>query len=373
MAITAGTSPGAAAGRDPVDRAVRITTSDLITVQSFYRSRPDTSGRDDALDQQLWGFTADSSLPISDARAQLEYSLWVPPGGVEDGFGDENNRLVRLRLNDQRRFFDYGANFFAVGEAFASNALARERLDTLGLPGIGSGSEFWVTGRLPGVGVKPRFRRLEKTQGNANLLNETFGLTSGHGLLGTRLTYLLESSRSSTWYEEAAAPAHTRDAAVATVSMQAADWNLYFKNLRFDEQFEAGRLETGSVWEMGGRFDLIRGLTLTPLLTDSLRDVGALDCLHATTARLAFHTTWLEPVDVNLQVQRHWRDTLDGNTIEDLAADLKLRTPLKLWERIPHSLVVTASVGYRGLQGVAAPLPEEGVSFRLTLDFQPGG
>jgi hypothetical protein len=353
---------------------VRITSSDLIAIQSYYHRRvEDAAGSEPSLEQQLWGFTADSSLPVSAARARLEYSVWMPPGSAQDGFGDEQNRLIRLRLNDHRRFFDYGANFFAVGEAFAQNAMARERLNASGLPGAGEGAELWVAGRVPGVGIKPRFRRLAKSLGNATLINETYGVAYDHGIGGrSRLLYLLESSDASTWFEDPMVAGQLRESEAATVTMRTSAWTMFLKNLRFDEEFEAGRRETGSVWELGGTLNVFAGLSLSPLLSNQIRDVGADDYLHASSAGLTLHTTWIEPMAVDLHLQRNRRDTLQGTGFEGTAADLKVRTPLWLWDRTLPGIVMIASLGYRGMEGLAGPVPEEGMSFRLTVDFQPG-
>jgi hypothetical protein len=358
---------------EPVDHVVNITSSDLIAIQSFYHRRVNNDVvRNTTLEQQLWGFTADSSLPVSAAHAQLEYSVWVPPGSGQETFGDERNRLVRLRLNDHRRYVDYGANFFAVGEAFVGNPLTQERLNVGGLPGPGDGTELWVAGKWPGVALKPRFRRLEKTQGSANLVDETFGLSYDHGIGGTsRLIYLLESTDSSTWFEDALGAGFARDSAAATVRMRASRWTVFVKNLRFGEQFDAGRRETGSLWEFGGTLNVVNGLTVSPLLTDQVRDVGADDYLRFTNAGLTLQTSWIDPVIVNLQLQCNRRQALDGSTFEGTTANLNLRAPLRLWDRSPPGLGMTASVGYRGMRGLANPAPDEGMSFRLTVDFQP--
>jgi hypothetical protein len=374
VAITAGATAGARPDTEPVDRVVDITSWDRIAIRSYLQRRTRNDGAaDSTLEQRLWGFTADSSLPISAAHAQLEYSVWMPQGSSQDGLADEQNRLVRLRLNDRRRYFDYGANLFAVGDAFVQNPIARERLNAAGLPGPGEGSEVWLAGRLPKLGIKPRFRRLEKTQGAMNLTNETIGLAYDHGFgKRSRLMYLLESSDSSTWFDEVTTAGHDRQAATATVRMQNAGWNLFFKNGVFDEAFNAGREESGSLWEVGGTLTAFTGLTVSPLFTGQIRDVGADDELRVTTAGLTLHTTWIDPVALNLNVQCNRRDNHNGTTFEGTAADLNLRTPVRLWERTPASMMMTATLGYRGMEGLANPAPEEGVSFRLTLDLDLG-
>lgn len=355
-----------------MDRVVDIAASDLLAIRSFYQRRvEDRIGRDDILQHQLWGFTANSELPVSGAHAQLEYSIWMPEGSGQDGFADEQNRLVRLRLNDRLHFVNYGANFFSVGNAFVQNPMARERLNAAGLPGPGEGAEVWVSGRLPRLGVEPRFRRVEKSHGNADIVNETFGLAFGHGLAGkSRLSYLLEQTDASTWFEEAAA-GQVRESATATVRLQSVGWNLFFKNGIFDEQFAAGRQESGSLWELGGALNVIEGLSLAPVFTGQVRSVGAAD-LQTSSAGLTLRTSWIDPVAVDLHVQRNRRHNLDGSTFQGTAANLNLRTPLRLWERSPAKMVMTATVGYRGMQGLANPAPEEGMSFRVTVDFNPG-
>ena len=359
--------------RKPVDKVIDVTSSELIAIRSYYQRRFDKlPGAEDGQERQLWGFTADSTLPVSAARAQLEYSIWVPESNGGEGFADEQNRLVRLRLNDQRRHFDYGANFFSVGDAFVHNPIARARLDAAGLPGPGDGSEVWLAGRVPKVGLEPRFRRLAKTQGDMNLINETLGLAFDHGLGGaTRLMYLLESSTATTWFDDSGAAGHGREAAMATLRMQRQGWNVFLRNGVFDEEFAAGRRESGTAWEAGGTWNVLSGLTLNPLFTGQTREIGPRD-LRTTTTALTLHTTWIDPLAVNLHLQCNRRHELDGSTFQGTSADLNLRAPLRLWERAPRNLTMTATVGYRGMEGLANPVPEEGMSFRLTVDFNPG-
>lgn len=357
---------------EPVDRVISITASEAVDVQSFYRRRTgNDAGTDGSLEQELLGLTAESELPVSAARAQFEYSVWMPSGRGQDGFADDRNRLLRLRLNDHHRYADYGANFFAVGEAFASNTISRERLNAAGLRGPGEGAEFWITGRLPGLALKPRFRRLEKSQGAASLVHETFGLSYDLRLGdGPRMMYVLESSESSSEQENAATTG-SRQAAAAMLKMQSPAWSMFLKNSWFDEHLPAGRQETGSVWELGGNLRVFDGLTLSPLVVDQVRDVGSQDYLRATSARLTLHTTWIDPLALDLQLQRNRRSAPDARPFRATRADLKLRAPLRLWEQAPERLFMTATVGYRGMQGLDDPSPEEGMSFRLTFDFRP--
>ncbi len=355
---------------DPIDRVVDVTSSDLIAIQSFYQRRvQDDAARDDSAEQQLWGFTADSSLPVSAARAELEYSVRMPQGDEQEGFAEQQNRLIRLRLNDHHSVFDYGADFFMVGQAFAANPLARERLNAVGLAGPGDGSEFWVAGHLP---LSPRFRRLEKSQNGANLVNETFGLSYGHSIAGAGyLQYLLESSKSATWFDDAVGADHDRLTTAGTLQMSSRDWSVFLKNAHFDDQFDSGTSESGWSWQFGGTMNLFSGLALSPQVTGQIRDVGTDDYLRDTTERLTLHTTLIDPLALDVQWQWDRRDTLDGGTLESTAANVKLRAPLRFGERLPPGLVMTASVGFRGMQGVAAPSPQEGMSFQLTLDYQP--
>lgn len=362
---------GPVADPEPVDRAVSFTAAD-VAIRSFYKRRvQDDDTLDDPLQQQLLGFTAGSSLPISAARAELEYSIWMPDTRSGQPADGAHNRLIRLRVNDHVGVFDYGANLFSVGEGFASHEVARERLNAGGLPGVGDGAELWLSGRVPKLGVKPRYRRLEKTQGNSNLVNETFGLAFDHGL-GTksRLEYLLESTDVTTWFPEAAA-GNERESAAATIRMQSQGWNVYVRNSIFDHHSDNGADESGSLWEVGGTLNVLDGLTLTPLVNGQVRDVGSVN-LHTSSAGLTLHTRWIDPVDLNLNLQCNRRDNLDGSRFESTSARLNVRTPLRFWEHSPARLMMTATVGYQGMEGLANRAPEEGLSFQVTFDFSPG-
>ncbi|HEX7034133.1 MAG TPA: hypothetical protein VF210_00075 [Pseudomonadales bacterium] len=362
---------GPGADLEPVDRAVSFTAAD-VAVHSFYKRRiQDNGALQDPLEQQLWGITADSNLPIWAAHAQLEYSVWLPDARTAPASDPASNRLIRLRVNDHVGVFDYGASVFSVGDAFATHEVTRERLIAGGLPGVGDGAELWLTGRVPKLGVRPSYRRLEKVQGTTNLVNETFGLAFDHGVGGkSRLMYLLESTDVSTWFEEAAA-GNQRQSAAATIRIQNPGWNVYFRNSIFDHEADNGPGESGSLWEVGGTLNVIQGLTVTPLVNELVRDVGTAD-LRTSTAGLTLHTSWIDPVDLNLNLQCNRRDNLDGTRFESTSARLNLRTPLRFWEHSPARLMMTATVGYQGMAGLANPVPEEGLSFQVTFEFNPG-
>ena len=371
MAMTLESGPGHPPV--PVDRMVKITSSDLIDVRSFYHRRvQDDRSSDDVLEQQLWGFTADSSLPVFDARAQLEYSVWIPQNQAEAGLANEQNRLIRLQLDDHRGPLDYGANFFSVGQAFVSNPLARQRLDAAGLPGTGDGAEFWISGHLPKLGLEPRFRRIEKSQGGANVINDTFGLSFARAIgARTRLQYLLESTDVSTWFDDAVGASHDRQSAAATLKMTSRDWSMFLSNAHFDDRFDSGERDRGWSWRLGGTMNLFTGLAVSPQFAGQLRDVGSATELRDTSAQLTVHTTWIDPVALDLQVQRDRRDTLDGGICDATAANLTLRAPLTLGDRVPRGLMMTASLGYRGTEGLTDSTPQEGMSFKVTFNYQP--
>lgn len=349
---------------------MELMRSEGVAIRSFYQRRVhDDAATERVTQQQLWGVTADSTLPATDLSAQLEYALWVPDGRGEEAFADDRNRLLRLRLNDRWRTFDYGARLFSVGEAFVQNPVARARIDAAGLPGAGDGAEIWLGGRLPGLGLEPRFRRLEKSHGHFNQVNETMSVAFGHGLgeLG-RLDYLLESSASTTWFDHGGG--HEREAAAATLRLHSPRWNLFVKNGVFDEAPADREEQSGALWEAGATLNLLEGLSLTPLVSGQTLDQGATN-LRQSHARLVVDTSWIDPLAVNLQLQRNHRANPDGSEFEGTSADLNLRAPLRLFERLRARMMMTATLGYRGMEGLAGATPEEGMSFRLTLDFTP--
>jgi hypothetical protein len=355
---------------EPVNRVTSFALADLLAVRSFYqRHVHDDVHSDDVIQQQLWGITADSRLPLTHTRAQLEYALWLPDGEGHAAVGDDRNRLIRLRLNDRWRTFDYGARLFSVGDAFVQNPIARTRVDAAGLPGAGDGAEIWLGGRLPSLGLEPRFRRLEKSHGDFNLVNETMSLAFGHGLgeLG-RLHYLLESTASTTWFDHGGG--HQRDSTMATLRLDNPRWNLFVKNGIFAEAPAGSPHHAGELWEAGATLSVFEGLRLTPVISGQTRDQDA-GALRQSRARLVLDTSWIDPVAVNLLVQRDRRENPNGSNFQGTSADLNLRAPLRAFERLRARMTMTATLGYRGMQGLAHAAPEEGMSLRLTLDFTP--
>lgn len=357
-----------------IDRSVKLTPMAGVDLQSFYRTRSQSSaaGPEDS-EHQLWGVKAASAVPVFDATAQFEYSVWMPEGSNQKGFENDSNRLVRLRLEDSVRRVDYGVRLFSVGDAFAGNPVARERLRATGLPGAGTGNEVWARSRLPWLSLEPSVRRGERRDGDVRIIDETYRVSLEQDLWwDTRFASAVESFAALTEGENGAGFLKARDGSSAKVELNGGFWSASVKGSRSLTSFAESEAREESAWELGAVIDLSAALTLAPVLKEQARHVGETEALTLQTAGLDIRTDWAGLPQMRLHLEHKHGEGAEGD-LAGFGAKLSLRTPIRLWERFAPKVTMDASVQYQTLEGSLAERQEDGLGFRVTLEYQAEG
>lgn len=324
--------------RRPANGRTHVASIADVAVDSFYQRRIQRQGGySETTEFTLWGIQAQSTVPVLDAEAQLDYSLFLPDDPDATVLADAENRMLRLSVQDRHRYMDFGASLFSVGNSFVTQPLARERANAAGINQPGQGGEVWVTGRIPHLPLRPTYRHLERMQ----------------DIPGTD---------------------SVRESAATTLGLNSPTpfGNLFLRNTRFDDTVKAANTTTGARWEVGANVRAAPGTTLTPVLAREMRFDAAGTALESRSAQLNVHTVLADATAVNLNLRQDRRETLTGEQAI-LAADLVINAPLRLWPRTPPGLNLSVALGYRGMRGLPVARPDEGMSVRLNFNYQVGG
>ncbi|MFU8815222.1 MAG: hypothetical protein ACNA7W_07745 [Pseudomonadales bacterium] len=349
--------------------SLELSSPQGLEVRSFFQQRGGYADEGErASGNRLLGIQAASPLPVSEASAEFEYAVSMPMVHVLEGFTDESNQLLRLRLENRWRELNYGVRFFSIGEAFAQNPVASARLRSAGLPGPGDGAEIWSSWRFRQLQLDSTARRLERSLGDRQQVEEYASVTLARNLgEHARLLYLLESSTSTSSLDPAARPTDLRQRSASTVKLNGAQWSVFWRAQGVD-QAEVGRLDTASTWELGARLNMSDRIAISPRVKQQTDESSTAQERTLTTTALRIETSWLglPELDVNLQ---HRAQSGSGPTLEGLAADVALRTPLGPNAYVPPGVTMSAALSFRDSNG--SDWWEDGVGFRMTLQWQP--
>lgn len=322
-----------------MDRHIDVASFDDLAVHSFVRRRVQHDAiSDEDHELSLWGLEARSSLPVVNTRASFDYSVYMPTESDTQAFADEEHRLLRVSLQDRYRFMRFGGSVFRVGDKFLNQPLARERLNSTGLNTSGQGSEFWASGRLPLFGLQPTIRHIDVADELAN-------------------SDLDRSSTTTTF----------------ALSKPIPIGSLFLRNVRFDEQTEQQADMHRRRWEVGGHVSAFWDISVSPMFAVE-RQFNAFEAIRATSvAGLNLHTRLADATVLDLRLHHNRHEFLrDAREQATMSADLAVSTPLRLWPRTPPGLTVSAALGYRGHEGVSSNMRDEGMSVRLSFNFQAG-
>lgn len=320
-----------------MSRQVDVFSHDSVAVGTFYRQRVEENPAGDQWSRQgLWGLQARSAVPLVDARAQIDYSEYLPAAGHgftgQDQAGTDN-RLLRVHLHNSHRYLDYRMSFFSVGRAYLNEPLARERLDAMGLPGAGEGAVLQATGTIPRIAITPTFRRVDISE----------DLAGGNADRQSSLVTLGLSTEIPTG-------------------------SVFLRQSRFELAHGRQTSQSSSRWEAGGSLAPFgEGLRLSPVIAREEQWNEAAEALNSRLLGLNIHTALPGAAAIDLNLQHKTHRTQRQDEYARTLADLAFSTPLGFREQA----TLSASVGYRGVQG-RAPAPEEGMSVRLSIDVVPG-
>jgi hypothetical protein len=324
-----------------VDRQVTVASlADVAAVDSFFRRRVQHDSMND-IDRELslWGIQAKSSVPLLDAHARFDYSVYMPSDSNTAVLADEEHRMLRMSLRDRHRFVSFGGSLFTVGDMFVHQPLAREQLDSTGLNAPGDGTELWATGHLPFWKLESTYRRVDVAD---ELANTDLERTTSTTILGLRRP-------------------------IPTGSV-------FLRNVRFEEQPGNQAEIYRTRWELGGNVSPFRHTTVSPIFAVEQQFNTERAMRASSMAGVNVHTRLADATVLNLRLHHDRHEMLVDHSLRgSVAADLGITTPLKLWARTPPGLTVSANVGYRELLGVPETMPEEGMSVRLSFNFQAGG
>lgn len=326
---------------DPIpqtmNRQVDVLAHERVAVGSFYRQRVEEDpARNERRRQGLWGLQATSVVPLMDARAQIDYSEYLPDADPaftgQDQAGAEN-RLLRLNLHNSHRYLDYRMSVFSVGRAYLNEPLARERLDAMGLPGAGQGAILQASGRIPQVAITPTFRRVDVSEdmagGNAD-----------------------------------------RQSSLVTVGLSTAIpiGSVYLRQSRLELEHGQQTSQSSSRWEAGGTIAPFGdSLRLSPVIAREDHWHGAAQGRRSRLLGLGVHTALPGAAAIEMHLQHKIHQAPQQGTYTQTVADLAFSTPLGLGKQA----TLSSSVGYRGVRG-SAPAPAEGMSVRLHIDVAVG-
>ena len=326
---------------DRLDRQISVAEFDVLAVDSFFQRRVQRDALNDRQRElSLWGIEAQSSLPLLQSAAQLDYSVFLPSDNGVQTFADVDHQLMKLSVRDRYRFVTFGGSLFNVGNAFLNQPLASERLMSVGLSMPGQGTEVWARGNLPFLRLQPTIRHIDVADELANGDGERTSSTTTLGL---------------------SSPVPTG--------------RIYLRNVRFEEQ-PGNDLSpiSRTRWELGGSITPFGDISLAPLFAveqqfdaTNLRRESSIAGLNVNT-----HLADATVLQLNLHHDRH-QFPLEQAARHSLAANLTITRPLRLWSRTPPGLTVSAAVGYRELRGFLQATPDEGMSVRLSFNYHVGG
>lgn len=310
--------------------------TDLVAVDSYYRSRSNRQvGSDDVSQAALWGIQARSAIPVIDAQASFDYSMFVPDEHDLETISNEANHLLRLSVQDHWRTVNYGASVYSVGTSFMQQPLARQQLNSTGLAQPGQGREYWVNGRLPILDLQPSVQRRE-------LMRDDNGaeFRSGATILG--------------------------------LSSPVPTGRMFLRNAFIEDQNGGADAVSRYRWELGANIRPLGGALLSPLYARESRTTPLGFTLVTHTTALNLNTVLLDTTRLNLNLQHNSQETIEG-ILRTSAANLNVTTPLRLGKIRAPGFTVSAGMGYRDLRGARTHQPNEGVSVNLSLNYQVGG
>jgi hypothetical protein len=359
----------ATAVEGPVDRSVRVRTEDGLDLSSFLASRP-AAGDADARGEALLGLEARSGLPELPGGATLEYSVAVPEGGDGEAMAEADRRLLRLRLDSQFRDVDCAVRLFSVGDGYARSAPARDHLRAVGLPGAGRGAELSAAWDALDVELRPVVRRLVREEGAARRLEDARSLRVRRAL-GDELDVAarIETTRARLLGEGDGGVLDDREANRARVELAGTGWRLFWDDATSDRRRTGGgAAESSETTEVGIRLDVPGGLTLAPRYRENSRSSGAGDARLAT-GLLGVSASLPFAPDLDLEFEYREREEA-GADASGIGAELKLRRAFGLAERLPQGFLMDASVSWRESETLGRPLWDDGLAFRLSLEYR---
>jgi hypothetical protein len=362
-------APGVDGASAPVDRTVRVRTDDGLDLSSFLNARP-AAGDGAVHGEALLGLAARSALPELPGGATLEYSVAVPAGGDGEAMAEADRRLLRLRLDSRFRDLDYAVRLFSVGDGYARSGPAREHLDAVGLPGAGRGAELSAAWDALAVELRPVVRRLVREEGSARRLEDARSLRVRRAL-GQELDLAagIETTRARLLGEGEGGVLDDREASRTHLELAGTGWRLFWNDATSDRREAGGRTaESSESTEVGIRLDVPGGLTLAPRYRQDSRSSGAGDARLAT-GLLGVSASLPFVPDLDLEFEYRERDEA-GADASGIGAVLKVRRPFGLAERLPQGFLMDASVSWRDSETLGRPLWDDGLAFRLSLEYR---
>lgn len=337
-AITVGDpAPGAPTAAQGVRASAadgRSTLAEIadLAVDAYYRSRPLQDGTNQ---NALWGIQARSSIPVVDARADFDFSLFLPADSGAETVANESNHMVRLTLEDHWNKLDYGATFYSVGDSFQHQPLARQHLNASGLGQPGQGSEVWLESRWRPLGIRPSVRHRQIVQ--------EFGEVENHS-----------------------------DATIVGLARAIPTGSVYLRNALIDDQTGDQGIVSRSRWEFGANVRPVGSLVLSPMVAQVTSETPLGLTLQSRTAVLSLNTRLADATHLNLRLQHDARETANG-MLDVTAANLNVTAPFRFGGLSAPGFTVSAAMGYQEQRGAIEAQNWGAFSVQLRLNYLVDG